>query len=481
MMLSFLIAVSCLARFAYAAEVCYDRLGCFPDGNPWTGTKERPIYRTPQSPEQINTRFYLYNKDNISNRRQELKATEPSTIAKSKFHPEKKTVMLIHGFLDNSKSEWVTDTCQLLVQVDDVNCIVVDWKKGGMITFTQSAHNVRVVGAEISYFLSVLEQDFKYFSSKVHLVGHSLGSHIAGEAGKRIPGIARITGLDPAEPYFQNTPAEVRLDPTDALFVDVIHTDASCLIPSVGLGMMQAAGHLDFYPNGGEYMPGCSKNMLSTVLDLDGIWEGTTNFVACNHNRAIKYFTESITIPEGYLGFPCADYNTFQSGTCFNCSRQGCPAMGYFADSYKVLPGIVNEKFYLNTGGAKPYARWRYIVVLKLTGNRAVSGDIRVALYGTKGNSRQHQLVKALLKPRDVYSQVIDVEADPGEILKVKFIWENSFINPILPKLGAESITITRGRDGKEFHFCGSGTVKKLTLQTLVPCASTNMPSDHSS
>jgi len=34
-------------------------------------------------------------------------------------------------------------------------------------------------------------------------------------------------GLDPAGPYFENTDSKVRLDSTDALFVDVIHTDGS--------------------------------------------------------------------------------------------------------------------------------------------------------------------------------------------------------------------------------------------------------------
>jgi len=34
-------------------------------------------------------------------------------------------------------------------------------------------------------------------------------------------------GLDPAGPYFENTDPKVRLDPTAALFVDVIHTDGS--------------------------------------------------------------------------------------------------------------------------------------------------------------------------------------------------------------------------------------------------------------
>lgn len=41
-----------------------------------------------------------------------------------------------------------------------------------------------------------------------------------------------------------------------------------------GFGMSQAIGHLDFYPNGGEEMPGCQKNPISQIVDLDGIWEG---------------------------------------------------------------------------------------------------------------------------------------------------------------------------------------------------------------
>ena len=42
-----------------------------------------------------------------------------------------------------------------------------------------------------------------------------------------------------------------------------------------GFGMSQKVGHLDFYPNGGKEMPGCQKNTLSTIVDVNGIWEGT--------------------------------------------------------------------------------------------------------------------------------------------------------------------------------------------------------------
>lgn len=41
-----------------------------------------------------------------------------------------------------------------------------------------------------------------------------------------------------------------------------------------GFGIRPAIGHIDFYPNGGEEMPGCDKNALSQIVDLDGIWEG---------------------------------------------------------------------------------------------------------------------------------------------------------------------------------------------------------------
>lgn len=64
----------------------------------------------------------------------------------------------------------------------------------------------------------------------VHLIGHSLGAHTAGYAGEKLGGnIGRITGLDPAEPYFQGMPNHLRLDPTDARLVDVIHTDGKSI------------------------------------------------------------------------------------------------------------------------------------------------------------------------------------------------------------------------------------------------------------
>nr|CAD7394098.1 unnamed protein product [Timema cristinae] len=61
-----------------------------------------------------------------------------------------------------------------------------------------------------------------------------------------------LSGLDPALPlfYFYNS-KENKLDSTDALFVDVVHTNAGAK------GKVEQSGHVDFYVNGGATQPGC--------------------------------------------------------------------------------------------------------------------------------------------------------------------------------------------------------------------------------
>ena len=63
-------------------------------------------------------------------------------------------------------------------------------------------------------------------------------------------------GLDPARPQFEGSHADARLDKTDANFVDVIHTNSAPFLFG-GAGYRGQLGHVDFYPNGGEYQPGC--------------------------------------------------------------------------------------------------------------------------------------------------------------------------------------------------------------------------------
>ncbi|XP_030342833.1 pancreatic triacylglycerol lipase-like isoform X1 [Strigops habroptila] len=467
-MLGIWILALCLLSAAKGSEVCFDRLGCFSDSIPWSGTIERPIRKLPWSPEEIDTRFLLYTRENPDSY-QEISALD-SSIDYSNFKTSRLTRFIVHGFLDSGEESWLSEMCSTMLTVEDVNCICIDWKKGSRCQYTQASNNVRVVGAEIAYFVNTLTDKYGYSPANVHVIGHSLGSHVAGEAGKRCPGIGRITGLDPAQPYFQDTPEEVRLDKTDAEFVDVIHTDTAPTIPYLGFGMSTAIGHLDFYPNGGVEMPGCSKNLISQIIDLDGIWEGTRDFVACNHLRSYKYYSDSIIYPDGFLGYSCSSYDAFESGDCFPCPAEGCPNMGHYADKFKGKISNDIVKLYLNTAEEKDFALWRYKVTVTLSGKSDVTGYVNIALYGSDGNTRQHQVTEGSLKPDNTYTAYIDAEINVGTVTKVKFLWNNNVINLTLPKLGAETVVVQSGQDGKEYRFCSDETVREDVLLTLDAC-----------
>lgn len=139
-----------------------------------------------------------------------------------------------------------------------------------------ATRNTRAVGKYTANFIDYLvTRGLKL--DKLHLIGHSLGSHMAGFTGQYVKSgkVARITGdyvcfvlflfyfhfncfelqmiaLDPAKPFFKNATPTSRLDKTNAEFVDVIHTACS------SFGLEQPIGHADFYPNGGVHQPGCT-------------------------------------------------------------------------------------------------------------------------------------------------------------------------------------------------------------------------------
>ncbi|XP_009068333.1 PREDICTED: pancreatic lipase-related protein 2-like [Acanthisitta chloris] len=144
--------------------------------------------------------------------------------------------------------------------------------------------------------------------------------------------------------------------------------------------------------------------------------------------------------------------------------------MGHYADKFKEKFKNDFVKLYLNTGEAKDFPLWRYKVAVTLSGKSKIKGYVNVALYGTDGNTKQYQITSGTLKPDNTYTAFIDAETNVGKITKVKFLWNNNWINPTFPKLGAATITVEAGQNGTEFRFCGSGTVREDVLQTLTAC-----------
>ena len=73
---------------------------------------------------------------------------------------------------------------------------MVDWEHGAdnPTDYIKSATNTRVVGALLAEFMKALHNVAGANYKDIHLVGHSLGAHVAGYAGARVkPG--RITGI----------------------------------------------------------------------------------------------------------------------------------------------------------------------------------------------------------------------------------------------------------------------------------------------
>lgn len=326
---------------ALTKEVCYDQLGCFTDSYPFSGTLQRPFALLPQSPEKIAVKFTLFNK---------ALGTESQVISYSslgQYNPSLKSKFIIHGFLHNGIKDWVIGIKNEILKVENVNVIVVDWSKGNGFPYTQATANTQMVGAEIARLVNTMISSQGARAVDFHIIGHSLGSHVAGYAGERIAGLGRITALDPAGPYFENTDPKVRLDPTDAVYVDAIHSDGTANL-LVGLGLMQPLGHADFYPNGGKDQPDCattSDKLLNGIfnivaLDIDGVEDS----VACSHMAAVHFFIDSINAKCRYTGFQCNSKDEFDKGNCMKCSNKGCNRMGYWSSPSNDLGTL-----YLNT------------------------------------------------------------------------------------------------------------------------------------
>uniref|UniRef100_A0A8C3LN49 Triacylglycerol lipase n=1 Tax=Chrysolophus pictus TaxID=9089 RepID=A0A8C3LN49_CHRPC len=424
-MLAIWITTLFLLDAAKGREVCYDRLGCFTDNPPWSGIPGRELAGVPSSPAAVNTNFHLYTRNNIGN-------------------------------------------YQFMLHVEDVNCILTDWRGGSSGLYTDAVNNVRIVGAELVFLVNLLEKDYGYSPANIHFIGHSLGAHAAGEAGRRKPGIGRITGLDPAGPLFQYTPPMVRLDPSDAKFVDIIHTHAGHLFFDFAPGILQTCGHLDFYPNGGKKMPGCRQlRVPPAVRNINDLMR-TYRSLGCGHKRSLRYYAESIITPNGFVGYQCETYRAFISGACFPCPKGGCPLMGHYADVFSHKTEKEQQKVYLNTGPRSPFARWRKEIRVRLSATETMKGNIDVALTGTNGIRRKYTIDKGTFKPGKTYLNYIDTDIS-GNISKVEFRWNKHVGHVHRGCMGAEVIIISGG-DGNMSAFCGHGSVQPSTWQTLMLC-----------
>ena len=241
----------------------------------------------------------------------DIKAQE---LVKNGFNASRVTKVLIHGFLGEGDI-YCTDFSQAYFQEKmDVNILCIDWEKlaSGKDFFGPAKNAIKVgkhVGQKLLYRKLILTLGQK--AEKIHVIGFSLGAHLAGQIGrtvqKKAGKIGRITGLDPAK-YVKKSH---QLSRKDAHFVDVIHTNSGDFLEGC-LSIKRPLGHADFYPNGGMHQPGCQKfcsGFWGFFRCLGGLVD------TCSHERSYYLYLDSITNPT-VEGVECESYKAFVKGEC---------------------------------------------------------------------------------------------------------------------------------------------------------------------
>ncbi|CAH1637014.1 unnamed protein product [Spodoptera littoralis] len=142
-------------------------------------------------------------------------------------------VILIHGFMESSNGWMVNAIAPELLKKSMYKVFALDGRKIINLEYFSSSTNARFMGELLGSFLGDVIRNGED-PSKIYIIGHSLGSHIAGIAGKKVyevtgKRIGRITALDPAGPCFSNISDTGRLARTDAEYVDVVHSNAGIL------------------------------------------------------------------------------------------------------------------------------------------------------------------------------------------------------------------------------------------------------------
>ncbi|XP_033159059.1 phospholipase A1 [Drosophila mauritiana] len=267
----------------------------------------------------------------------------------SRFSKGRKVVILATGWTNTvNESSAISMISKAFMCRGDVNFVIVDAADYVDTFYAWSALNTDLIGEHIGVGLTHLieltplrnihliggfieESLVSINSGSDFFVGHSLGAHIMGTAGrtfKKLTGklIPRITGLDPAKPCFRREKILPGLTRGDAKLVDIIHTNIGILAKRGPLG------DVDFYPGGAHpIQPGCLT-------------------IGCSHTRAVEYFAESAYPHQekNFMGKKCASWDELRKR---DCSAGIVSPMGY-----RMNPQA-RGMYYVDVNGWPPYGR----------------------------------------------------------------------------------------------------------------------------
>uniref|UniRef100_A0AC11BIH7 Lipase G, endothelial type n=1 Tax=Ovis aries TaxID=9940 RepID=A0AC11BIH7_SHEEP len=114
------------------------------------------------------------------------------------FNVTAKTFFIIHGWTMSGMFEnWLYKLVSALqMREKGANVVVVDWLPLAHQLYVDAVNNTRGVGLSIAQMLDWLQGKEDFSLENVHLIGYSLGAHVAGYAGNFVKGtVGRITAI----------------------------------------------------------------------------------------------------------------------------------------------------------------------------------------------------------------------------------------------------------------------------------------------
>ncbi|OCT98863.1 endothelial lipase [Xenopus laevis] len=386
------------------------------------------------------------------------------------YNTTAKTFIVIHGWSMSGLFEnWLHQLVEALQEREQyANVIVVDWMNLAHQLYPDAVNNTMLVGKDIAVLIDWLQDKANLSLENVHLIGYSLGAHVAGYAGNFVTGrIGRITGLDPAGPMFEGAEAHKRLSPDDADFVDVLHTYTREAL-WVSIGIQMPIGHIDIYPNGGDFQPGCGLSDVLGAIAYGSIGEA----VKCEHERSVHLFVDSlIHKDQESFAFQCTDSDRFKKGICLSCRKNRCNAIGY---NSKRMRSKRNSKMFLKTRAQMPYKVFHYQMKMHIFNYKSAlesEPTFSVNLMGTLNDSAPLPLaVPGEIGYNFTNTFLVYTEENIGDLLKIHLKWEgtkqswysfwNSFQsywakNDVIDKeLHIRRIRVKSGETQQKFTFC---------------------------
>ncbi|XP_065203975.1 endothelial lipase-like [Planococcus citri] len=331
---------------------------------------------------QIFVNFYTFRVDQPPH---ELAVVEPDTIKYAPIIPNADFKFVLHGFMQwKNCPMWLELREGEIFQRSDLyytsgsnpnteyfkqkpwNIIFIDYsplaRDGCYIDSTfPSIPTVGECAANMIKFLLKTRPEIRI--EQFHLIGFSMGAQLAAQVAMYLKPLRlqRITGLDPAFPFF--TPGFVKkentLNKNHARFVDVIHSNMGIF------GVYYSDATYDIYLNNGAFQPGCdpcnifrknSKFIFKIFFNFSRVFV-LFCFVlvdpACSHTRAPLVFNESINSPKQFIADKCDSKTAWL--TIRKCTGDHAEYIGVGEHSKPPRSSAGNGIYKMKTNEKRPY------------------------------------------------------------------------------------------------------------------------------